>query len=251
MKLKSLSLAIIAALTLSGCSAPLTPSDVSIQLNTGEWAYSLTGDEAVLEGSIELSNGANQKLEAVLETKSGETDWEEVEVKDLAAGETSVTFSVPLEEPGEFEFRLSARLPSSETITSSATQVVLVSDLTLLVRDLFYDERIQCEESREACRKFFEDNNYPGIFDFSSPEVSSVLDRIDWVSSGETPDADSITEDQDWKLPVRDCSLNSSENPEPALGRTYLVTLEDRFGAYDAHITFLEGRVYFFYDYGC
>jgi hypothetical protein len=251
MRIKSISLAIIATLTLSGCSAPLTSSDLSIELNAGEWAYSLTGDEALLEGSIELSNGSNQKLEAVLEVKDGGSDWNELEVKELDEGEPTVSFSVLLEEPGDFEFRLSARLPGSEVIASSAAEVVSVSDLELLVRDLFYQERTLCDDSREACRKFFEDNHYPGIFDFSSSEVISALDRIDWVSSGATPVTDSIIEDQDWKLPVKDCSLNSSENPEPALGRTYLVTLEDRFGSYDAHITFLEGRVYFFYDYGC
>jgi len=117
---------------------------VSIEVKTGDWAYSLTGDEAVLEGSIALSNGSRQKLEAVLEMRAGDADWKEFEVQSLAEGETKVNFSVLLEEPGNFEFRLSARYPSSEFISSSAPVIASVSDLKLLVRNLYYDARIAC-----------------------------------------------------------------------------------------------------------
>ena len=246
MRIKSISLAIIAALTLSGCSAPLTSSDLSIQLNAGEWAYSLAGDEALLEGSIELSNGSNQKLEAVLEVKDGGSDWNELEVKELDEGEPSVSFSVLLEEPGDFQFRLSARSPSSEIISSSAPVTVSVGDLKLLVRNLYYDARMACEESASACRAFYEENNYPGLFDYSDPEVARIYDNINWVADYATPDVDSIIQDQDWRITKDACLPWLTNDAEPALGRTFLVTLTDNFGSYDVHTTFLNGKVFWF-----
>jgi hypothetical protein len=250
MRIKSISLAIIAALTLSGCSAPLTSSDLSIELNAGEWAYSLTGDEALLEGSIEISNGSNQNLEAVLEIKDGDSDWNELEVKALGEGEPNVSFSVLVEEAGDFEFRLSARSPSSEIISSSTPVTVSVGDLKLLVRNLYYDARITCEESASACRAFYEENNYPGLFDYSDPEVSRLFDNTNW-SSDATPDVDSIIQDQDWRITKDQCLPWLTSDAEPSLGRTFLVTITDSFGPYDVHTTFLNGKVYWFVVPGC
>lgn len=246
MKIKRISLAIITALILSGCSAPLTSSDLSIKLNAGEWAYSLAGDEALLEGSIEISNSSNQKLEAVLEIKESDTDWKELEVKDLEQSEPNVSFSVLLEEPGDYEFRLSARSPSSELISSSAPVAVSVGDLKLLVRNLYYDARIACEESTSACRAFYEQNNYPGLFDYSDPEVDRLFSNVNWVADYATPDVESIIPDQDWILTKDTCLPYLTNEPEPSLGRTYLVTLNDSAGSYDVHVTFLNGDVFFF-----
>lgn len=250
MRTKCIPLAIIAALTLSGCSAPLTSSDLSIELNAGEWAYSLTGDEALLEGSIELSNGSNQKLEAVLEIKDGGSDWNELEVKELDEGEPSLSFSVLLEEPGDFEFRLSARAPSSEIISSSAPVKVSVGDLKLLVRNLYYDARIACEESASACRAFYEENNYPGLFDYSDPEVSRLFGNTNWVADA-TPNVDSIIQDQDWRITKDPCLPWLTNDAEPSLGRTFLVTITDSFGPYDVHTTFLNGKVFWFVNPSC
>ena len=254
-----LAMAISIGLALSGCanatgSGNSTPA--SAEFSGAIDDDYLIGDKIELEGTFSASsvNGSDLKTSIEVSTDGGET-WNEITSEAVSAGElaeeTKLNASYEFVDAGKTKFR-AAITSSTDEVAQSQTSSIKVSDLTALVRSLYY-EFSQVGSLEEEIR-FTEKNNFPGAYDMASDEWK---DRIQlnlnqeaawgwWAKVNYIADLDSISPDPNWKLKKDKC-VAPWDPPEGS--RFYIVSVEVGMTKQDVHVGYLDGRLYFFSTY--
>jgi hypothetical protein len=242
-KIFSISLISILALALSGCTPALKADDVSVNLNLGEWQYSLVGDEAIIEGSVEVKSENDSKYNLVLQTKDNTDKWVDLSDQPELSGSLSTKFSLKLEKEADQTLRLALNGSDGSLITTSDEVTLTTKDLKLGIRDLYYNESQACESSEAKCLDATIASNYPGLTVMSAKQKKSVLSRYSVSRSG-TPDLNSILPDTNWLMPSDKCTTKYTklDFSKPLPGRTYTVDV----GGYTVHVTYLEGKFYYY-----
>jgi hypothetical protein len=248
-------LAISLIVPLAGCVSNSPEALASIESTfTNEFSEGyLVGDELTIETDFTASEpvGGNLDLSVDVSVDDG-NNWEQI-YSDTVAGdeltqgiETKTVYA--FEAPGTAQFRATV-LNSGTVISEMESENVVISELTSLVRSLWY-EYSQATES-ELRFRFIRENNFPGAFDMKSPEwKNSEQEQTEfynywdsWERTNAIPDLDSIAPDQSWELAGGKC--DAAWNP-PKDARFYIVTLKIDKQPQDVHVGYLDGRLYFF-----
>jgi hypothetical protein len=235
-------------LLLTGCASALESKNVSASLSAGDWENSLVGDEALVEATVELLDESSAEFSARLEVENSAGDWTTVAEKEGKGPNFAPKFALKLEEAGVFSYRISVYQGEKTLVTSSQPVALSVKDLKLEVRNLFYNASQACDVSESRCTDFIIKNNYPGLWDTSSPIYKEAI-RIGRTTAGGTPDTDTLIETPDWLYTKDSCEPMKIDVSKPFPGRTYMVTS----GGDDVHVTYLNGKFHFYFGFyfGC
>lgn len=240
----------IAALivTLSACAAePLLPADVQTSIEVEAPDNPIVGDSAKLTATTTLPEARTDVIETTLHARAPGGEW------------LPTDSPVILDAPGEWAFKTAVRIAAEDDdLTTSAVETIVVSDLTKLIQDLYYNERTAYQESTEAGWEYMVQNNYPGLWDASAAEAVA-LKKSDvtygyWTNT--VPDLTSLTPDPDWV--INDTSACAIPQTEPVAGRTFLLTTTTTYGfnsdgyrstptPAQVHVTLLDGVVFYFH----
>lgn len=250
MKLKNTIISLVAlalTLALAGCAPVLTAKDVKATLDAGEWAYSLAGDKALLEGEITLPKGTSSKLIARVEKKDTAGKWQNIAEQETSTDAFKGSFEVTLAEEETSDYRLAVYGSDKKLITVSPAVKIVVKDFSKGLRNLFYDMSQACQQSEKACFNAFIASDYPGLFKFSASQKEKLQSKYIWTSSPSTPDPSTAIPTPEWVLPLSGCEKEyvSMDVTKPLPGRTFMVSDGNR----DSHITYLKGEFYIYNVY--
>lgn len=244
-RVRSFTSACLIAFLLSGCGAQLDASKLSVQLDLGDFNYSLVGDKAVIKAVIKNSNEGDATYSVNLEAKDDADKWVVKDQMTGVYGSISPTFTFNVEQEGEYQLRIT--VVNKETVLATSKEAVIVAkDLKNGVRKLFYDERIACEQSESKCLDYQLNNSYPGLIEFSDSKKQNILERYR-VESASTPDLTTISPDFEWLYPVTcDAEFIRLDVSKPLPGRTYIVEKLFENKPITIHITYLNGNFYYY-----
>lgn len=248
-KLLTLIFALGLTFTVSGCSS-VDPAMLVLKLSAQDGGFSLVGDEVVLSSGIFLKDGSVKDLVATVEKRVGDSTWSVDQSKKLTEINANESFKTKVTEAGTYTFRVSVGTNDKPDLKTSEEVAIVVKDLKLEVRNLYYNEQQACS-SDAKCAKFSQTNNYPGLFDYKDSKVKAAYARTQVIASG-TPDVGSLLATPEWSLQKKACEPFLLTKPDQ--GRTFMVTLEsDVFGKYDVHVNYLNGKLYYFSgpNFGC
>ena len=152
------------AVLLTGCSNSLSPEEAKVSIDLGDWSYSLVGDEAVITGVSDISEGNKSEYTLALEAKNVADEWEIEDQKSQLKGSVSKKFSLKLSNEGEQLLRISLRNDEGEFVTSSPEVKIVTKDVKAGLTNLYYGQRIACEQGQIKCFEYVLRHNYPGFY---------------------------------------------------------------------------------------
>lgn len=250
---------IAATLVLTACTAaPLRAKDATVTLGVSSSSDVVVGDKLTVKATAKLLHGRTDPTKLLLQDRNG-GDWKTIASKKIGKSTTDLSAIVEMKNSTKYDFRsvvLTATKPS-RTVTSTAVSTVTPIDLKGAIRTLYYNESQAYSQSTSAGIAFDIANDYPGIaMPTNSVWKKNVAEFISAkFSETDVPDLTTVSPAPTWTMPKTTCSAAATTPPK---GRTYIVTLStsasqlgfatDNSKA-DAHVTLLDGKVYFFEDF--
>ena len=233
------------AILLTGCSNSLSSEEAIVSIDVGDWSYSLVGDEAVITGISDISEGNKSEYSLALEAKNAADEWEIEDEKSQLQGSVSKKFSLKLSNEGEQLLRISLRNDEGKVVTSSREVKIITRDLKAGLTNLYYGQRIACEQGRIKCFEYILTHNYPGFYNLEKTEKQKLIAKYRW-SADPTPNLNSILKDSNWLYPVTcDKDLIKLDVSKPLPGRTFTIETSTK-PAYIIHFTYLKGEFYYY-----
>lgn len=230
---------------ITGCSNSLSREEANVSIDLGDWSYALVGDEAVITGISDISQGNKSEYTLALENKNKADEWEIADQKSQLEGSVSKKFSLKLSNEGEQLLRISLRNDEGEVITSSREVKIVTKDVKAGLRNLYYGQRIACTQGQIKCFEYIIAHNYPGFYNLENSEKQKLLARFKWTADP-TPNLDSILPDSNWLYPVTcDKDLIKIDVSKPLPGRTFTVETRTK-PSYTIHFTYLKGEFYYY-----
>jgi hypothetical protein len=246
-RLSAVSLISLLSILLTGCSPSVKASEISLSLSAGDFEYALTGDSIPFVASVSLKTSDKPKYNLGIERKSDSNEWQQVALIKDVEGAKGSELEVVVDDVGKFSYRVTF-LNGEESVLSSKPINVTVKNLKDEVRRFYYEERIACEEGPSSCFDRVLQQQYPGLFKFSS-SYKTYLRENWWSGNNGAPDLDTFEPDPTWLLPVAQCEkklgLIKLDVSKPLPGRTFVVRRESS----DVHVTYLNGKIYNYYDF--
>ena len=233
------------AVLLTGCSNSLSPEEAKVSIDLGDWSYSLVGDEAVITGVSDISEGNKSEYTLALEAKNVADEWEIEDQKSQLKGSVSKKFSLKLSNEGEQLLRISLRNDEGEFVTSSPEVKIVTKDVKAGLTNLYYGQRIACGQGRTKCFEYILAHNYPGFYNLEKSEKQKLIAKYAWTADS-TPNLNSILPDSSWLYPVT-CEKNllKLDVSKPLPGRTFTIETSTK-PAYTIHFTYLKGEFYYY-----
>jgi len=233
------------AVLLTGCSNSLSPEEAKVSIDLGDWSYSLVGDEAVITGVSDISEGNKSEYTLALEAKNVADEWEIEDQKSQLTGSVSKKFSLKLSNEGEQLLRISLRNDEGEFITSSPEVKIVIKDVKAGLTNLYYGQRIACDQGRTKCFEYILAHNYPGFYNLEKSEKQKLIAKYAWTADS-TPNLNSILPDSSWLYPVT-CEKNllGLDVSKPLPGRTFTIETSTK-PTYTIHFTYLKGEFYYY-----
>jgi hypothetical protein len=233
------------AVLLTGCSNSLSPEEAKVSIDLGDWSYSLVGDEAVITGVSDISEGNKSEYTLALEAKNVADEWEIEDQKSQLTGSVSKKFSLKLSNEGEQLLRISLRNDEGKFITSSPEVKIVIKDVKAGLTNLYYGQRIACDQGRTKCFEYILAHNYPGFYNLEKSEKQKLIPKYAWTADS-TPNLNSILPDSSWLYPVT-CEKNllGLDVSKPLPGRTFTIETSTK-PTYTIHFTYLKGEFYYY-----
>lgn len=233
------------AILLIGCSKSLSPEEANVSIDLGDWSYALVGDVAVITGISDISEGNKSEYTLALEAKNTTDEWEIRDQQSQLKGSVSKKFSLKLSNEGEQLLRISLRNDEGEVITSSGEVKIVTKNVKAGLTNLYYGERIACEQGQIKCFEYILAHNYPEFYNLEKSEKQKVFARYSWTAAP-TPNVDSILPDPNWLYPVTcDKDLIKIDISKPLPGRTFTVETGTT-PPFIIHFTYLRGEFYYY-----
>jgi hypothetical protein len=157
----------------------------------------------------------------------------------------SKKFSLKLSNEGEQLLRISLRNDEGEFITSSPEVKIVIKDVKAVLTNLYYGQRIACDQGRTKCFEYILAHNYPGFYNLEKSEKQKLIAKYAWTADS-TPNLNSILPDSSWLYPVT-CEKNllGLDVSKPLPGRTFTIETSTK-PTYTIHFTYLKGEFYYY-----
>lgn len=164
---------VVSALLLSGCTAPVEPDDVQVDVAVVGPAELVVGDSVDLVVDIFLAAGRTDSVVVVIEQQAG-GDWQAVATDEIAGPRIQMIRSLTVDSQDGGQFRATVMLTGDEPIVLATSQTVTWAAVDVEARMLqhYLDRNAAYASSTVDGLAFDTRTNIPGIFDRVAPARS-------------------------------------------------------------------------------
>jgi len=218
--------AVMFSALLAGCTSPLEPGDVSVQVTLEGPAEQIVGDSVELIVEVELDNGRTDSVLVILERRAGAT-WLPLATNESVGPSIRFVHTLSLISTDADEFRATVFTVDEEPVALATSRPVIVTavDVEAQILQHYLDRDAAYASSTAEGLAFDSRTNIPGVFDPDAPGARAYAEGQSEGSYSEqvTPDTSTLRAAEGFMWPGDNCSESVEIS---SLGRVFLVTVQ-------------------------